>query len=156
MFTVLYEDNTQNIMKESLTLFEEVVKNPIFKNTPIFVFLNKKDLFETLIRTQSLTKCFPEYTGDPGAMQPALEFIKSKFTKIMNDHVPGKKLHFSIIAARVRMDMKVAFMDVKTALRRLVSFNSILVVFVPNFCYKSHFKNASLSFAQFYDKNSIL
>ena len=39
---VLFEDTTCNRMHESLNLFAEVVKNPIFKNTPIFVFLNKK------------------------------------------------------------------------------------------------------------------
>jgi len=43
---VLFEDNSVNRMRESLNLFAEVVKNPIFKSTPIFVFLNKKDLFE--------------------------------------------------------------------------------------------------------------
>ena len=50
-------------MKESLELFKEVVKNPLFKHTPIFVFLNKKDLFEEMIKKYPLTKCFPEYTG---------------------------------------------------------------------------------------------
>lgn len=46
---VLFEDTTVNRMHESLQLFEEVVKNPIFANTPIFVFLNKKDLFESMV-----------------------------------------------------------------------------------------------------------
>jgi hypothetical protein len=36
-------------MHESLQLFEDIVKNPIFANTPIFVFLNKKDLFEQMV-----------------------------------------------------------------------------------------------------------
>ena len=39
---VLFEDNTVNRMAESLNLFEEVVKNPLFQKTPFFVFLNKK------------------------------------------------------------------------------------------------------------------
>jgi hypothetical protein len=117
---VLFEDSSQNIMKESITLFEEVVKNPIFKNTPIFVFLNKKDLFEDLIKKNPLTKCFPEYTGEEGQMAPALDYIKAQFTQIMKDNVPGKAIHFHVIAARVRMDMKVAFSEVKETLRKLV------------------------------------
>lgn len=40
-----------NQMHESLNLFKEVAGNPIFKKTPMFVFLNKKDLFEEVITT---------------------------------------------------------------------------------------------------------
>merc|ERR1712137_983524 len=39
---VLFEDASMNRMEESLTLFENTVKNDLFRHTPIFVFLNKK------------------------------------------------------------------------------------------------------------------
>jgi G-protein alpha subunit len=52
---VLFEDTTVNRMHESLQLFEDIVKNPIFANTPIFVFLNKKDLFEQMVSHASVT-----------------------------------------------------------------------------------------------------
>lgn len=39
-------------MHESLNLFKEVAGNPIFEKTPMFVFLNKKDLFEDMITTK--------------------------------------------------------------------------------------------------------
>ena len=45
---VLFEDNTVNRMAESLNLFEEVVKNPLFQKTPFFVFLNKKVGFSAI------------------------------------------------------------------------------------------------------------
>jgi hypothetical protein len=80
---VLFEDNTMNRMHESLNLFTEIVKNPIFKSTPIFVFLNKKDLFEEMIPKHPLTKCFPEFSGDPGDVQAAIRFIESKYRAIM-------------------------------------------------------------------------
>lgn len=49
-------------MHEGLQLFEEVVRNPIFENTPIFVFLNKKDLFEQMMKEGiPLSRCFPDY-----------------------------------------------------------------------------------------------
>jgi signal recognition particle receptor subunit beta len=47
---VLFEDANVNRMHESLNLFGEVTKNPAFEKTPLFVFLNKKDLFEQYIR----------------------------------------------------------------------------------------------------------
>ena len=50
-------------LHEGLQLFEEVVQNPIFQDTPMFVFLNKKDLFEQMMREDGvpLTRCFPDY-----------------------------------------------------------------------------------------------
>lgn len=50
-------------MHEGLQLFEEVVRNPIFQDTPIFVFLNKKDLFEQMMKGDGvpLSRCFPDY-----------------------------------------------------------------------------------------------
>jgi len=105
-------------MHESLKLFEEVVQNPLFKNTPIFVFLNKKDLFEDLIKVHSLRKCFPEYNGPDQDMNAALEYIQQKFRKIMEESVPHKAVPIHIIAARVRRDMKLAFGEVKDALKK--------------------------------------
>jgi len=114
---VLFEDNTQNRMTESLELFQDVVRNPIFADTPIYVFLNKKDLFEILIKDNSLKKCFPEYDGPDGEMQPALEFIEGKYKTVMEQHCPGKEVSLFVIAARVRMDMKMAFGEVKDMVR---------------------------------------
>ena len=49
---VLFEDSSVNRMHESINLFKEVAGNPIFEKTPMFVFLNKKDLFEEMITTK--------------------------------------------------------------------------------------------------------
>jgi hypothetical protein len=89
-------------MHESLNLFAEVVKNPIFKNTPIFMFLNKKDLFEEMIKTTSLRVCFPEYDGPDSEAKPALDYIEKKYRDVMQQHCPGKPLYIHIIAARLR------------------------------------------------------
>ena len=106
-------------MHESLNLFQEVVKNPIFKNTPIFVFLNKKDLFEEMIPIHPLKKCFPEYTGPDGDVQAALKYIESKYIDIMQQTIPGKQIYVHIIAARLRMDMKFAFGEIRETLKKL-------------------------------------
>jgi len=58
--SVLFEDPTKNRMKEEIELFGETVSNPVFKHTPIFLFLNKKDLFEEVIRKHPLSDLFPE------------------------------------------------------------------------------------------------
>lgn len=116
---VLFEDSSCNRMHESLSLFADIVKNPIFKKTPIFIFLNKKDLFEEMIPKTSLKVCFPEYDGPDGQVLPAVEYIKKKYEAIMAEHCPGKHVYIHVIAARLRMDMKVAFGEVKEELKKL-------------------------------------
>jgi GTPase SAR1 family protein len=116
---VLFEDANVNRMHESLNLFGEVTKNPAFEKTPLFVFLNKKDLFEQYIRQKSLKVCFPDYDGPDGEVNPAVEFIEKKYREVLQKSVPGKDVSIHIVAARVRMDMKIAFADVKDSLKNI-------------------------------------
>ncbi len=59
----LFEDHTVNRMHESLQLFGDISHGPWFKETPIILFLNKRDIFEEKIKVVPLTVCFPEFTG---------------------------------------------------------------------------------------------
>lgn len=63
LFCISFDSPFEQIsMHEGLQLFEEVVQNPIFQHTPIFVFLNKKDLFEQMMEQGiPLSRCFPDY-----------------------------------------------------------------------------------------------
>lgn len=54
---VLYEDEKQNRMVETLKLFADVANQQWFVNTEIILFLNKKDLFEQKIARVPLTVC---------------------------------------------------------------------------------------------------
>lgn len=58
---VLFEDETQNAMLESLQLFDEICNSKWFKLTSMILFLNKSDIFENQIRMEiSIKKCFNE------------------------------------------------------------------------------------------------
>lgn len=59
----LREDESQNRMKESLLLFDEICNSLWFKQTAFILFLNKTDLFRDKIAKKDLTCCFPDYTG---------------------------------------------------------------------------------------------
>lgn len=63
--TVLFEDQSQNRMAECISLFKQTVNNPIFATTPIFLLLNKKDLFEAKIRAEGIknSEVFSDYEG---------------------------------------------------------------------------------------------
>ena len=76
---VLRECETQNCMKESLVLFDEIVNSHWFANTAFILFLNKIDLFHDKIAKVPLSNCFPEYSGAPGDEFTALQFIENKF-----------------------------------------------------------------------------
>jgi len=92
---VLFEDKHRNRMAEALEVFGQITgwrdesKRPIkkknviqgsdiFKNVPIYLLLNKKDIFETMIHKVGLNKTFPDYKGANKCDQ-AIEFIKKKF-----------------------------------------------------------------------------
>lgn len=48
----------------------------LHRDTPVHVLLNKIDLFEEMIQEVPLTACFPEYSGPPGEVSPAISFIE--------------------------------------------------------------------------------
>ncbi|EFA80650.1 G-protein subunit alpha 4 [Heterostelium album PN500] len=75
---VLREDETVNRTRESLALFKEIVNCDYFKDTPIVLFLNKKDLFKEKLKRVPLQSCFSEYTG-PNKYKDAAMFIQSQY-----------------------------------------------------------------------------
>jgi GTPase SAR1 family protein len=117
---VMFEDSSYNRMQESMELFSEVTKKDIFRDTPIFLFLNKKDLFEDMVKKKNIDikTCFPEYT-DGCDLDKSLAYIKEQYNSRMQQNVPGKKVYTHVIAARVRMDMKIAFGEVKDTLKNI-------------------------------------
>lgn len=121
---VLFEDDKQNRMKEELELFQSIVRKPEFSHIPIFLFLNKKDLFEDKIRKVGLQMCFPDYTGD-NSVQDALQFVANKFRSCMPakaaDPNQSELFHVFMIASRLKMDVKFAFGELK---RILIEMNA--------------------------------
>jgi len=103
---VMFEDSTKNRMHEELELFDQITHYDIFKNTPIFLLLNKKDLFETMIQQKDLSTCFTEYKGG-NDVKAALEFVKEKFRSKSGN----QPLHVEYIAARYKPDVKAAFQN---------------------------------------------
>jgi hypothetical protein len=47
--------------QEELSLFASTMSNPIFATTPTFLFLNKRDIFDTQLTHRGLEECFPEF-----------------------------------------------------------------------------------------------
>merc|ERR1712194_615160 len=89
--------------------FESVAKRDIFSHTPLFLFLNKKDLFEQQIKDGDLSTYFPQYRGGPD-VHAALEFVEGEFRK---QAPPGKDVHIQVVTSVFRRDIRCAFEEVK-------------------------------------------
>ncbi|ORX51047.1 G-protein subunit alpha 8 [Piromyces finnis] len=109
--TVLFEDQTQNRMMECLTLFSQIANNQAFLSTPIYLLFNKKDLFESKIRNESITVCeaFKDYDG-PGDLNDCLNFVEKKFREQLKTQ--SDRLKVFHIAARFKRDIKTTWEDI--------------------------------------------
>jgi GTPase SAR1 family protein len=113
---VMFEDQHTLRMHEALKILEDITSNPLLMPIPLFIFFNKKDLFEKDIKDISLRVGFPEYTGDDGDMLGALKFIQNKFQAIVSKNSPSRAVHMQVVCSAVRMEIKAAFTDVKLAI----------------------------------------
>ncbi|KAJ5078852.1 guanine nucleotide-binding protein g(o) subunit alpha [Anaeramoeba ignava] len=77
----LFEDENQNRMHESISLFAEICDSQWFQATSIILFFNKMDLFEQKIKKVDLKVCFNDYEGGKDEKK-AIDFIKEKFLSL--------------------------------------------------------------------------
>ena len=77
----LAEAKCQNRMVEALQLFGSVVKNAHFVNTPIMLFLNKKDIFAEKIKYSNIADVphFSDYAGPPNDFDSGVLYFIQKF-----------------------------------------------------------------------------
>jgi hypothetical protein len=120
---VMYEDAEQLRLREALTLFEQVVSNPAFVDSTFILALNKKDIFESMIREKPLSRTFPEFAavekrGLEGneLLQEALNFIQKQFEDayFSKSSTPAARRAITthIIAARFKKDVKYMVEDI--------------------------------------------
>lgn len=77
---VCEEDEVTNRMRESLLLFETILDYVYFQTTNVILFLNKKDVLkEKLEAGKKISQYFPEFPGEDGNYDAAVEFFKGEF-----------------------------------------------------------------------------
>eukprot|EP01091_Cochliopodium_minus_P012811 TRINITY_DN3983_c0_g1_i1.p1 TRINITY_DN3983_c0_g1~~TRINITY_DN3983_c0_g1_i1.p1 ORF type:complete len:302 (-),score=49.76 TRINITY_DN3983_c0_g1_i1:98-1003(-) len=112
---VLREDPTQNRMKESLVLFDDIVNSPWFKDTPVILFLNKSDLFKTKIETVNLNVCFENYKGGK-SFEETSSFIKERFLQLKTIPIDSQPIFIHITCAINTDNIQKVFFAVKKIL----------------------------------------
>jgi len=109
---VLREDDSQNRMKESILLFDEICNSPWFRDTTFMLFLNKTDLFREKIPRVPLTVCFPDYQGESNFEQ-GTSFIKQQFLDTSNFN---QKIYYHYTCAISTENVKFVFKCVRDTL----------------------------------------
>ena len=115
----LREDDTQNRMRESLLLFDEISNSPWFKETAFILFLNKTDLFKEKIKTISLNCCFKSYKGENN-YDEASAYIKKRF---LDQNHSAHKVYPHFTMAISTENVKIVFNCVKDTLLQEVMNN---------------------------------
>jgi GTPase SAR1 family protein len=94
---VLYEDHTKNRMCEALTLFEEIANNSCFASSSVILFLNKKDLFATKVKSVDIKSCeeWKDYHGDPHNYDDGCAYFETKFREKVKDPLKPVHCHFT-------------------------------------------------------------
>nr|XP_055073804.1 guanine nucleotide-binding protein subunit alpha-11-like [Misgurnus anguillicaudatus] len=115
---VLEENNKENRIKESLSLFYNIIHMPWFAKASIILFLNKKDIFEEKIQISDLQTYFPDFQGKRCDSKEAMEFIlKTYLQKAINVQTKDcKDIYHHFTCATDTNNIRNIFKDVKEAL----------------------------------------
>jgi len=103
---VLREDSSTNRLTESMNLFNEITTCQWFQPTPLFLFLNKSDLFQSKLSKVSLSSFFPDWTGGTDYTQ-ATAFLEKKFMALNGN--PNRQIYTHVTCATNRDNVGFVF-----------------------------------------------
>lgn len=106
---VLLEENSQNRLEESLTLFDSVVNSRWFARTSIVLFLNKIDVFADKLPYSPLENYFPDYNGGSN-INKAAKYILWRFTQVNRS---GLNIYPHVTQATDTSNIELVFAAVK-------------------------------------------
>ncbi len=113
----LREDESQNRMKETLLMFEELVAGELTARMPVILLLNKTDLFRAKLARTPLTVYWPAYTGG-SAFEPAAAFVRKQFVEL---GPPGADIYAHFTCAIDTENIRLVWRDVReTIYKRLL------------------------------------
>ncbi|XP_070706281.1 guanine nucleotide-binding protein subunit alpha-14-like isoform X1 [Pempheris klunzingeri] len=120
---LLYENESDNRLRESLALFKTILSYPWFQESSTILFLNKTDLLEEKIMQSHLATYFPAYSGPQHDAKSAKNFILQMYKE---QHIGRHKpLYTHFTCATDTENIRVVFKAVRDTLFRdnLEKFN---------------------------------
>ncbi|XP_041912137.1 guanine nucleotide-binding protein subunit alpha-11-like [Alosa sapidissima] len=112
----LEENDIDNRMEESMTLFYTTIHSPWFISASIILFLNKKDILAEKIQTSDLQTYFPGFTGRRRDAQAAMDYICGMYKQQGNsreDKKERKNIYSHFTCATDTNNIRMVFNDVK-------------------------------------------
>lgn len=112
---VLEENNKENRMKESLSLFYTTIHSPWFASSSIILFLNKMDILEEKIKTSDLKSYFGGFDGKRRDAQDAMDFIRNMYKQraLSAETKECKNIYPHFTCATDTNNIRMVFNDVK-------------------------------------------
>eukprot|EP01084_Bolivina_argentea_P181242 313043_1 len=109
---VMFEDETQNAMIDSILLFEEICNLRWFLQTAMILFLNKKDLFAAKIQKVPISVCFDQYNDQEDNYDQCIGFIRQNFES-RNRNPNAKQVYSHVTCATDKTNVEKVFGDVQ-------------------------------------------
>lgn len=103
----MYESEDENVMIDSLALFEKTANNEWFAQKSMILFFNKSDLFLEKIRTVPITECFEDYDG-ANTHDDSLSYIQQQFN-LRNKAGDDRPLYMHVTCATDRKNVEKVF-----------------------------------------------
>jgi guanine nucleotide-binding protein G(i) subunit alpha len=77
-----YEDDTKNRTLEALDVFEEYISYEQFLGKPVFLIMNKTDLFKSKYNESELSQCFPQFSlSDNPSADDGMKYLQQEYQK---------------------------------------------------------------------------
>ncbi|XP_051551519.1 guanine nucleotide-binding protein subunit alpha-11-like isoform X1 [Myxocyprinus asiaticus] len=112
---LLEENNKDNRMHESLSLFYTTIHSMWFANSSVILFLNKLDILKEKIQISDLKTYYPEFKGKRRDMQDAMLFIRKLYLQeaVCRETKNSKIIYHHFTCATDTSHIRKVFSDVK-------------------------------------------
>ena len=122
---VIFEDNKTNRLLESFDCYEKFINHDSFKKINVILFLNKKDIFDQMIKNIPFTVCpcdFKNTNKNPNDPDAVIEYIvKSYQSKTAGFDTNSRSVFPHVTTATNTENVKIVF----TAVRHIVLKNHL-------------------------------
>lgn len=79
----MFEDDTMKRTQDSIALFQNTANSPVFAQKPIFLVLNKTDVFERKLKEfpEQFKETYPDFDGNTNDVNACIEHVKQRFLR---------------------------------------------------------------------------
>lgn len=96
-------------LQDSLEYFRNIVSSPVLKETPVYLVLNKVDLFEQTLRSIPLKGALPEFKGSSVDVPQNMVFLSNQYWNCLTSPLHKEQWEYWSTCSFVLRDIKWVF-----------------------------------------------